>query len=148
MADLELQIPEQMKNRLGGALLFRGRRLGGQEHEVEVAERRHFAAPGAAERDDREVSGRLLEQPVRDKIVRQPNELIVQESGRLRGGAAIARFSTQSSGDFGAAIFERAAQDRRGLGVERLASAQGGEPVGQRAAVDDRRGGDRPRRWS
>src|SRR4029078_5211318 len=81
----------------------------------------------------------LREQPVRDEVVRQPNELIVQERGRLRGRAAIARFSTQSFGDFDAAIFERAAQDFRGLGVERLASAQGGEPVAQRAAVDDQR---------
>ena len=59
MADLELQIPQQMEHRFGGALLLARRRLGRQEHEVEVAERRHLAAAGAAEADQRETVERL-----------------------------------------------------------------------------------------
>ena len=32
------------------------RRLGGEEHEIEIAERRHLAAPGAAEPDERQLA--------------------------------------------------------------------------------------------
>ena len=65
MADLELQVPQQVKHRLGGSLLLGRRRLRGQEHQVEVAERRHFAAPRPAEPDQRQVLRRIVEQPLR-----------------------------------------------------------------------------------
>ena len=62
----------------------------------------------------------------------------MEEGGRLRGGAAVAGLLGQAPGDLGAAVLERVAQDRGGLGCQLLARAQRREPVGDRAAIDDR----------
>ena len=50
MADLELQVPQQVEDRFGDRSSS-GVGLAGQEHQVDVAERRHLAAAGAAEPD-------------------------------------------------------------------------------------------------
>ena len=54
MANLELEVPQQVKNFFGGAFLSRGWRGARKKHEVEITVRRHLAAAGAAEADERE----------------------------------------------------------------------------------------------
>src|SRR6185312_8417277 len=59
MADLQLEVPEEMEHRLGRSRLIGSRRLRGQKHEVEVAVGRHLATTGAAKADQRQPFGRL-----------------------------------------------------------------------------------------
>jgi hypothetical protein len=53
VADLQLEVPQDVQHRLGGALLLGRDGFRRQEHEVEVTVRRHLAAPGAPEADER-----------------------------------------------------------------------------------------------
>src|SRR5205823_2740121 len=73
-----------------------------------------------------------------NKIISEPDELIVEKRGRLGGGAAVPRLLAQALGNFGATIFECAAQDRRGFGGKLLSAAQALQPIGDCAPVDDR----------
>ncbi len=139
MADLEFQVPEEMQDCFGRAFDIGSRRLRREEHQVEVAEGRHFAATGAAEADERQFAAkRLFEQALDHEIVSKPHELVVEEGRRLRRCAAVPGRFGQSPGDFGTAVVERAAKDRRSLGGEFLALAQSADPAGEAAAVDDR----------
>jgi len=90
MADLELQIPQQVQGRFGGALLVGIRGFRGQEHEIEIAERRHLAAPRAAKADERNRLGSLSRQALADEVPGEADKLIVEEGGRLRRGAPVA----------------------------------------------------------
>ncbi len=138
MADLELQIPQQMKHRFGGAPLRCRWRLFRQEHEVEVAERRHLAAAGTAEPDERKTVERLADDAPGDEIVAEPNELIVEEGGGLGGGTAVARLLPQPLRDFLTPSIERSAKHPGPFGAKLLAGLERGQMIADRAAVDDR----------
>src|SRR5205085_7467500 len=112
-----------------GAFLFGRRSLAGEEHEVEVAEWRHLAAARAAERDNRDSTGRFIEDPTCDEIVCQPNELVVEEGRGLGRGAAIAGLVQEPPGDLRPAMFEGSAENRRGLGSELLATSKARQGV-------------------
>ena len=127
MADLELQVPQQVQDRFGGLFLVCIRRLRRQEHQVEVAERRHFAAPGAAEADERHAAGRLLDDPSAGKIPCQANDLIVEERRCQRSGAAIARLDGQAAGHLLAAARQRVGEDAGSLTGDLPAAAQRGQ---------------------
>ena len=58
LADLQLQIPQQIEQGLAHLLAPRRTAGGDEHHQVEVAERRHLAAPGAAKPDQRDAFGR------------------------------------------------------------------------------------------
>ncbi len=100
MADLELQVPQQVKHRLRRALLLGVGAFARQEHQVEVAEGRHLAAAGPAEPDERDPGRRLVQDALGDEVVGEADELVVEEGGRLRGSAAIARLSERDAGRF------------------------------------------------
>ena len=133
MADLEFEIPQEVEHRLSDLFLRRGRRGCGEEHEIEVAERRHLAAPGAAEPDQRQA-GRLIVYAARHMIEREANDLIVKKGVGLRRRPAAPGLFAQPASNFGAARFQRIAQDRRGLAL----LPGPGQPVGHGAAIDDR----------
>ena len=92
--------------------------------------------PGAAEANERESRPTArIDDALGDEIIGQADELVVEECGGLRGRAAIARLLRQALSDLGAAMFERAAKDRRGLGVSFLPGAgsrDGRQPRGGR----------------
>ena len=135
MADLELQVPQQMQDRLNDGFLSR-RRLGrGEKHQVEIAVRRHLAAAGSAEPDDGHGFGRLVRG---DKVVGQPDELVVQIGRCSRRRPSTIRIERQSPRNFGTALFERAPQDLRREPVPVLPLGQCGERVGNPAPIDDR----------
>ena len=124
----------------GRALLLGGRRLGGQEHEVEVAERRHLAAAGAAEADQRDApSIGCVEHALGDEIVGEADELVVEEGGRLGRRPAAAGLVGQPPRDLRAA---RRRAPRAGSSatsaVSCLPPGKRGEPLGDRPPVDDR----------
>ena len=128
-----------MERGRGRALGFGRRRLGGEEHEVEVAVRRHFAAPGPAQRNQREpLVERRADHPLADEVIGKPNELVVKECRRLGGGSAAAGLLGEAPRDLVAPAAQRVAQERRGLAVELLTRTQRREPVGDRPAIDDR----------
>ena len=114
-----------------------------QDHEVEIAEGRHLAAPGAAQADQGDASAGGWSECVTE-IVSQADDLVVQEGGRPRGRAAVARLVGQPPRDFRAAAVKRLAEDFRRL---RRASYPGQrcESVANRPAVDDRSAVCRPR---
>ena len=58
LADLQLQVPQQIEHRLDDLLAPRRAAIGDQKHQVDVAERRHLAAPAAAEPDQRDPLAR------------------------------------------------------------------------------------------
>src|SRR6188768_565523 len=85
MADLPAEVPQQIERRLdqcGGALLLG---IGGEEHEIDVAERRHFASAGAAKPD--ESNGRCSPawRKSRGGAVERQAEQLVGEEG-VAGG--------------------------------------------------------------
>jgi len=139
MADLQLQVPQQVKHCFRRLPLLRRRNLRGQEHEVEVAEGRHLAAARAAEADEHELfAQRLVEQAFIHEVVDQPDKLVVEESRGLRGRSSVTGFLGQAFRDFRPAMFKGIAQDRRRSGRELLAGTLLGKPLGYGSAVDDR----------
>ena len=124
MADLELQVPQQMEDRFGRSLDLGARRLGGQHHQVEVAVGRHLPAAGAAETDQRDLAAdRRADHALGHIIVSEADDLVVEEGSGLRGGAAAAGFFDQPPADLGAPGLERLAQDRGHLAALLLARA-------------------------
>ena len=77
---------------------------------------------------------RFVDQSLGHEIIGEPDELVVEKCGRLCSRAAIAGLQRQPLGDFGAAIFERSAKDRRRFAVQFL-------PGGVRPAGRQPRGG-------
>ncbi len=139
MADLQLQVPQQVKHGFGRALLVRRRLAGGEDHEVEVAERRHLAAAGAAEADDRQgLRRRIALQGAGDEVVGNADDLVVEIRRRPRRRAAPVRIMIEPAGDLGAAAVERRAQQLQRPGVAIASLGQRGQSVGKRAAVDNR----------
>src|SRR5690349_3855484 len=138
VANLQLQIPQQVKHRLRCALLLARRGFRGEEHQIEVAERRHLAATGAAKSDDRQALDGLVENSLRNEVVGEAHELIVKEGGGASRGAAVARLDGQPPRDLVAAMFESAAEDGRRFADDLFAGLQCRQPVGNPAAVDDR----------
>src|SRR5437899_10542088 len=110
-----------MEDGFGGALILNCRRLGGEDHEVEVAERRHFAPPSPAEPDQREpFAARLVNRALVDEIIGEADELVMKESCRLGCGPALARLIGEATRDLGAPFDQRLAKNLRNLGIERL----------------------------
>ena len=110
MADLDLEVPQQMQDRLNDGFLSR-RRLGrGEKHQVEIAVRCHLAPASSAEPDDGHGFGRLVRG---DKVVGQPDQLVVQIGRCSRRRPSTIRIERQSPRNFGTPLFERAPQDLR-----------------------------------
>ena len=85
-----------------------------QEHQVDVAERRHLAPAGSAQPDDRHGLGSLRTcQCIGGEIICEPDDLVVKKSGRMGCRPATARLQCQPPGDLGAALLQRAAKDLR-----------------------------------
>jgi hypothetical protein len=62
----------------------------------------------------------------------------MEERSRLSRCPPVSRFFNESPGDFSAAMFKRAAQDRRGFTAKPLARRKRTEAVGNGASFDDR----------
>jgi hypothetical protein len=61
-----------------------------EEHEVEIAERRHLAAARPAEANQRELFGRKCTvRAIPHDVPGQPDDLVLKEAGRLRRCTAI-----------------------------------------------------------
>ena len=95
MADLELQVPQQMEDRFGRRFDVGARRLGGQHHQVEVAVGRHLPAAGAAEADQRDLAAdRRADHALGHIIVSEADDLVVEEGqwpARRRGRGPVLR---------------------------------------------------------
>ncbi len=141
MADLELQVPQQMEHRLDALLGPRRPPVERQEHQVDVAERRHFAAPGPAEADD----GNLLFIVAGDEVMREANQLVVQIGGRSRRGAAAVGVGAEPAGDLGAAFVERVPEDVRASAWRASALSAASSSASERRSMIAR-GGSRPYR--
>ena len=113
MTDLELQFPQQVEHRLGRGLLLRRRSRCGQHHQVDVAVRRHLAAAGAAERDQRQRVGRRAPGGM---FVGKADDLVVKEGSRVRRRPAVARISGKPPRDLLPAALEGVAEDCGGIG--------------------------------
>ena len=112
--------------------------LAREEHEIEVAEGRHFSAAGAAQADQSETVDRRIQHSPADEIIGQPDELVVQESRGLRGGAAIAWLVGQPACDLGAAGGECFGENLAGFGCQIVAGAQAGQAIRDGTPIDDR----------
>ena len=146
MPDLQPEVPQRVELRLdhlfGPARLFER----GEEADVDVAVRRHFAAAVAADRDQRDaLTRRAIARGIEmsdGEIVAEADELVDQEGSGLRGDEPRRRKGEQASRDFGAPIVERRLEQ-----VDHRAAALAGvagfgrdslKPLGEGAAVDDR----------
>ena len=126
MAELELQVPQQSEQPLGKRG-FGAAGLGlGQDHEVDVAVRRHLAAPGAAKPDQSDALRTIFG----DMVERQANDLVVEIGDGFGGGTAGRGVRGKALGDFGAALVECIAQDAGWVTLSQRGC--------DRAAVDDR----------
>ena len=107
MADLQLQIPQDVEQRLDDLFAPGDVAAGAEEHEVEVAERRHLPASGAAKANDGNslAGGRIGigVDPLDDQVVGKAHQLVRQEGIGCRDDAAPAWLGGQAPGDFGAA---------------------------------------------
>src|SRR6478735_1652302 len=137
MADLQLKVPQQVKNRLRKALLLRRRRLRRQEHEVEIAEGRHLAAAGAAEADERDAGRRLFQDALGAEVVSDADELVVEKGSRLSDSAAIAGLRDETPSNFLAAGRQGIAENIGGIGGQSLAAGKFSKTFGQRPSIDD-----------
>ena len=122
LADLQLQIPQQIEQRLGDLLAPRRAALRHQHHQVDVGERRHLAAPGAAKPDQRDPLGGggigIGVQPLGDEIIGQSHDLVGEEGVSGGMGAAPARLGDDPRGNLGAAMVERVAEQAGRGGLE------------------------------
>ncbi len=135
MADLQLQVPQDLEDGLDQPLMLR-RRLGlGQEHEIDVAERRHLAAAGAAEADD---GHRRDVRVAGDEIVSETDDLVVEVGRCAGGGASGVGLKVEATSDLCPALLQGGAQQ---FGRETVAVAAGRdrrEAVRDRPPIDDR----------
>ena len=122
LADLQLEIPQQIEERFADLLAPRRAAGGHQHHQVEVTERRHLAAPRAAKPDQRHAFGRrrigVGIKPLGDEIEAEPDDLIDKESIGRGMGAAAAGLSGEPRGNLGAAGGEGVAKDGGDCGLE------------------------------
>ncbi len=144
LADLEPQIPQRIEDRLDhlfgpcGALARR------DESQIDVAIGRHFAAPIAANRDDREpFAGRTIAAGIEKgerEIVEQPDQLIGDE-GVACGDLLPARgMGFEAAGEFFIGVDQRRFEQRhrRVAPILRFARARPdcAERIAQHAPVD------------
>ncbi len=111
MADLQPQIPQRIELRLDH--LFGPARLleRGQEADIDIAVRRHFAATIAADRNQRDplarrAVGRGVEM-AGGEIMAEADDLIDEEGGRVRRDPPGRGVREQPALDLGTALFER-----------------------------------------
>ena len=121
MTDLQLQVPQQVEHGFRGPFLLSSGRLGGEEHQVEVAVGRHFTASGAAEADDGKLPGVGAQDAFEDEVVGDPHQLVVEEGRGLRSRAAIAGLLGEAARDFPAPGGERPGKNDACLGRQFLA---------------------------
>ena len=78
MADLQLEVPQHVKQRLDDLLDRRGRLVGQKEQKIDVGRRREQAASVSAHRDDcrQGRSHRGRRQPARSGVERNPQEVV------------------------------------------------------------------------
>ena len=136
VADLEAEIPEEVERRLDDLLGPRRRLERRYERQVDVGISRHLAAAIAAHRHQQQPLARsrigVREQPRRDVIVGEPNDLVGEIGVGRRRLAALPGPLLEARGDL-----RPARRERR---LERLgAVGAGGFPqcVGEAAPVDD-----------
>ncbi len=127
MADLQLEVPEQMEDRRNRCLLACGRFGAGQEHQVEIAERSHFAAAGAAEADDCYGLG---EGAGCHEIVGETHQLVVEVGRRSRRSSSAVGIGGEPTGHLRPPLVQRAAQQLRRKSVAVGPSRKRGERVG------------------
>jgi hypothetical protein len=118
--------------------LLGGRRLGGEEHEVEIAKGSHLAATGTAKTDESEAVGRVIEEAFGHEVVGKSNELVMKECRRLRRGSAVSRFAGEAASDFLASGSKRPGKDCNCVDGHFLARSQPLQTVGDLAPIDDR----------
>ena len=145
MPDLERQIPQVIEHRLDHLFAPGGLFTRGDEGNIDVRMRRHFAAPIAAHRHDRQPLARGA--VVRgvdigdDVIVDYPDQLIDQECLRLGAVMPGGGMRAQPGGNLGPAIGQGSAQQRDharpGFGRPGIGHRIGNRP-GQRAPIDHR----------
>src|SRR3546814_8563689 len=116
MPDLQSEVPQSIKLRLDH--LFGPARLleRGEEADVEVAVRRHFAAAIAADRDQRDALarravGRRIEM-AGGEIMAEADDLVDQERGRARRNPSRRGMLAQPALDLGTAGVERLFEER------------------------------------
>lgn len=136
--DLQPEVPQGIELRLDH--LFGPARLleRGQKADVDVAERRHFGAAVPADRDDRDaLPRRAIARGIKmidGEVVREADDLVDQEGGRLRRDQSVRRLGEQAAADLGPALFERALEqvDERAAALARIArlGRDGFEPFG------------------
>ena len=92
MADLQLEVPHDVKHRLDDALAPRGLLVGQQEQQIDVRSRRQRAAPVAADGDDGDALARraVLDRiDMRDDVVvDRHRQHVLQGAEPLRAGKA------------------------------------------------------------
>ena len=148
MADLQLQIPQSIECRLDQWPRRRGILGPHQEHQVDVAKRRHFAAPGPAQPDQCDSGNDPLRHsaadPRRRRVERQPHQLVGQESIRRRRHPPARWLGFEAPRNLGAT-------GGKGFGQGRASFVRrSGDPIGDRPPVDNRPPlGDqlKPRDW-
>src|SRR5215210_7410824 len=110
MPDLELEVPQPMEHGAGDSFLFGSWRFFGQEHQIEVAVRRHFPASGPAEPDNYDP-GIGTWRGFGDVIEGEADELVVEEGDGPRGLAAMPRRLGQAARNFRSPSREPFGQD-------------------------------------
>ena len=134
MADLELQVPQQMEDRFGRALLLRRsaslavRNIRSRSLNGAISPRPVPPRPTSAKL----AAERLVEHALGDEIVGEADDLVVEEGGGLGGGAAAARLVGQAPGDLGAAVLRAPRAGSRT--PRRSASCPGAAPRSGRRA--------------
>ena len=111
VADLEIQVPEEIQHRLDHLLAPVSALAGREERDVDIGVRRHFAAAVAAHREHREpLPGRAVAHGI-DRadhvIMDDPHELVDQERLRLCDFVAGGRRVDQPPLDFVATLRQR-----------------------------------------
>ena len=142
MADLEAKVPQEIEDRLDHLFAPRGGAGRGEEGDVDVRMRCHFAPAIAADRHQGQpLAGRAVGGGVdvdHDMVVDHAQQLIDQVGLRRRGLVAVRWPGLQPLLDLGAALCQRGAQifDHAIAGCRAALIDQRGNPLGQRAAVD------------
>ena len=144
MAHGEAQIPQEIEDRFNHLFAPGSGLCRGEEGDVDIRMRRHFAAPVTAHRHQREpfaaaaVGDRI--KVAGDVVVHQPDDLIDQKGMAMRDLVPGGGLCQQALRQFGAPGIERVAQQggdrfaRRScsLGLDSL-----GNGGNKRAAIDD-----------
>ena len=88
VADLELEVPQHVKQRLDDLLDRRRRLVRQKEQKIDVGSRREQAAPVSADGDDRRQgrSGRGRREQARSDVERNPQEVVHLGAQRLGAG--------------------------------------------------------------